>query len=448
MATVAKEATSALPSGCFRCSRCGVESTERTCFIIPERYSRPPRDIRCVTCEQRRLKPTARRSFTGLVLINFWPLVILGATTSEASGLYLMVGLLCGCLIYPFVLIAHELGHALTAWALRLEVGAIGIGYGSTVLRFELGSVPVQLHAWPLSGRVYVGSASLQLLRTRLWITTLMGPMTNALLVAATVHWWNTLENFGAPLPALCLAVNLMVAVINLTPHHVHDFGQTQRSDGLALIEIPRTSQSKLKLYLFSAGLMRSASRFEAGDFRGARECLAPALARVPENAWLAVMQSACFSYLGDYAAARAALAPFLERAPSEEAQVRAAVSNGMAFALLMESPSGEAGDISLRRADELSEESFAMYPCLLPYRSTRSLVLAALGRCDEAMGLLEYVHYATGSAGERSHQEAARAFALLKAGRATEARETARRAVLLEPTTSVFVARLGVLAA
>jgi hypothetical protein len=444
MATSAIPGTDARSEDYLRCSRCGVESSERTCFIVPERYSKPPRDTRCITCEQHRLEPTARRSFRGLLTITLWPAFILAPSAAHANGWYL-VGLLGGCLLYPFVVVAHELGHALTAWVLGLEVGAIGIGYGRTLWRFEVASTPVRLHAWPLSGRVYLGARTLRLLRTRLWIATLMGPMTNALLIVATIHWWDPLERyFGPPIPALCLAINFMVVVANLIPHYAHDLGQTQRSDGLALIQIPRTPASKLSAYLFSAPLMRSLSRFEAGDFEGAKRCLTRALERVPGNSWLTVMHSACCSYVGKYAEARMSIAPVVERISSEDSYIRAAATNNLAFALLMENPDAGEESGSLRQADRLSVKSFAMYPCVLAYRSTRALVLSALGRSDEALRLLDYVHYATASARERSNQEVARAFALLRSGRSVEAREAANRAARMDQTAVTFLPRLG----
>jgi hypothetical protein len=270
--------------------------------------------------------------------------------------------------------------------------------------------------------------------------------MTNVLLIAATIHWWSALErHFGPPLPALGLAVNLMVVVMNLLPHYARDFGQMQRSDGLALLQIPRTPASKLGAYLFSAPLIKSLSRFEGGDFEGAKGCLTQALERVPGNSWLTVMQSACWSYVGRYADARMSITPVVERASSEDSQIRAAATNNLAFALLMENPGAGVESDSLRQADKLSAESFAMYPCVLAYRSTRALVLSALGRCDEAMRLLDYPHYATASPRERSNQEAARAFALLKSGRTGEASAAAGRAARMDQTTAAtFLPQLG----
>jgi Flp pilus assembly protein TadD len=430
--------------GPLKCARCGVESLERTCFIVPGAYSKPPRDIRCITCEQRRLKPTTRQGILGLMFVTLWPAFILGPSTTKAHGWY-FVCLLCGCLLYPFIVIAHELGHAFTAWLLRMEIGAVGIGFGAVIARFELASVPVQIHAWPLSGRVYPGSRSLRLLRTRLWITTFMGPATNALLVAATVHWWDALEaQFGPSVPALCLAVNLMVVIFNLVPHYARDLGQVQRSDGLALIQIPFTPDAKLKAYLYSAPLMHAQARFEAGDFAGAKRCLTRALARLPGNAWLTVMYSGCCSYVGDYTEARLSIATVVEQASEVPPIIRAAARNNLAFALLMENPNAGAQGESLKHAERLSREAFEMYPCLLAFRSTLALILAAVGRSDEALWLLDYVHYTTASARERSEWEAARGFALLRSGRADEAREARNRAVSLDSAGRNFLPRLG----
>jgi Peptidase family M50 len=390
------------------------------------------------------LNAAPRRAFVGVFFITLWPAFALGLSAAKTNALYL-AGLLSGCLLYPFVLIAHELGHALTAWVLRLEVGAISIGFGPTLAKFELLSVPVQLHAWPLSGLVYLGSPSLRFLRMRLWITTLMGPMTNVLLVVITVHWWTTLQShLGPSLPVVCVIVNLMVAVMNLVPRYAHDFGRTQRSDGLALLQILFTPTSKLRAYLFSAPLMRAVSCFEAGDFDAANSWLTRGLERVPGNSWLTVMQSACWSYVGKYAEARMSITPVVERSSSEDPLVRASAVNNLAFALLMQAPDAAPSNETMQKADQFSLESFEMYPCVLAYRSTRALVLAALGRCEEALRLLDYVHYRTASARERSNQGTARAFAFLKSGRAAEAREAANDAKRLDPTAFTFLPQLG----
>lgn len=343
----------------------------------------------------------------------------------------------------------HELGHAFTAALLGLEVGAISIGYGAVIGRFEIACVPIRLHAWPIAGRVYLGAQSLRSLRTRVWITTLMGPMANAVVLVATVRWWNSLAvHLGPSIPALCIAINLIVILSNLVPYHTRVLGYRQRSDGLALLEIPRTPEQTLRAYLYSAGLIRSLFRFERGDFPGAERSLEGAFGRVSGDASLAIMKSACRIRVGDYTAARLALEPLLTRLSTEQPHVRAAVLNNMACALVMEDAEAGSGRKALEQADLFSAESFGMYPCVLAYRSTRAFVLSARGRFDEGLALLDYAHYRTATDQERSRQEIARAFALKEAGRVSEALQIAHEAARLDHTAVPVLVRLRLLSA
>ena len=140
----------------FRCARCGVESSERTCFTIPERYGRPPHDVRCVTCEQRRLTPSTAYAIASVAGTIVWPLVILAGAQRGSAELSLPA-LVFACFLFPVAIVAHELGHAVTAYLVGLQVGSIGIGFGRVVIKFEIRELPVRLHMCPTSGRVYLG---------------------------------------------------------------------------------------------------------------------------------------------------------------------------------------------------------------------------------------------------------------------------------------------------
>ncbi|HEX4268782.1 MAG TPA: DCC1-like thiol-disulfide oxidoreductase family protein [Steroidobacteraceae bacterium] len=263
----------------------------------------------------------------------------------------------------------------------------------------------------------------------------------------ATAYWWQSLATYlGPSIPALCIFINVVVILANLMPRHFHVFGHQQRSDGLALVEIPRTPEKKLRVYLHSAPLIRGFSRFEKRDYRGAERCLERAFTRDTSDASLAIMKSACRIHLSDFAAARRSLEPVLKRLPSEEPQVRAVVLNNMACALMMEEPEAGAESESLKQADLFSAEAFGMYPCVLAYRSTRAFVLSAIGRCDEGLELLDYVHYRTATPKERSNQEATQAFALHKAGRASEAHQSAHAAARLDHKAVPELIRLNLL--
>ncbi len=428
----------------FRCARCGVESLERTCFVIPERYGRPPHDTRCLTCEQRRVEPNAARGIAAVAVSLFWPLFIL-AGSERGSQILELSAIVLTFLLYPVAIVAHELGHAGAAWLLRLEIGGVAIGYGRRILQFELGGLPVQIHAWPLSGRVYLGSRTAHVLRSRLWIATLMGPATNAIFVALTARYWAVLEPITGPTAlALWLIVNFLLLILSLVPQRTAVFGQPYRSDGLALLEIPRATSTQLAPYLIAAPLMRAWCRLQTDDFPGARVWAEDAVARAPDSGPALVILSACLVSLHEYRAASSLLTPALGVLPAQEPAIRAAVWNNLAVALFLPNALDESTHLDVLQADRRSADAYGMYPCVLEYRSTRALTLAATGSADKALELLKYRHYDTGTARQRGHREVARAFALQKLGRKEDARERAKAAVKLDPPNADLLRLLG----
>ncbi len=120
-------------------------------------------------------------------------------------------------------------------------------------------------------------------------------------------------------------------------------------------------------------------------------------------------------------------------------------VSNALAITLLLENALSPAGQAELEKAERLSREAHQAYPCVLEYRSTRALVLAATGSPESAMSLLEYLHYDTGTQRQRGHREATRAFAFQKLGRQGNADQCTQRAVALDPANASMLRALGV---
>jgi tetratricopeptide (TPR) repeat protein len=216
-------------------------------------------------------------------------------------------------------------------------------------------------------------------------------------------------------------------------------------TDGLALLQIPRSTAEQLESYLFTASLLRAYARFERRDYAGARDICLKGLEHAPDNLQLRVLLTACYSYLHEYASSLALLMPLLEQYANAEGSVRAAIENNTAFALLMSRPSAGYDSDMLIEADRHSANVFALYPCLLPYRSTRSLVLTATGRPDQALELLAYSHYETAEHIARGHRAIAQAFALHRLGRTEEAREAAAEAARLDPGNGGFLELLGV---
>ena len=272
-----------------------------------------------------------------------------------------------------------------------------------------------------------------------------MGPLANALLVVVIATWWKSwLPVVGSPVIMAWIGVNFFVAIANLMPvSGVNVAGRPYRSDGLALLKIPRAPASELEIYLLSALLVRMLSYFEREDFAGAQMWAEKALRRVPDDPYAVVALSACKISRGQYAEGHVLLAPFLERADLEPF-VRATVVNNDAFALALANV-GEASDTEqLAQGDRLSGEAVTLFPCALEFRTTRALLLAATRRPDEALQLLEYVNYQTGAARQTSMRAAVRAFALRKLGREEEAKKAAALALRLAPSVSLELRQLG----
>ena len=429
----------------YRCARCGVESAERSCFIVPEPHDRPAHDTRCITCEQARVATSAVDGAIGIVRTIFVPVLILVLIQRGLGDLTVPI-LLATCLMTPVSIIAHELGHAVAARFVGLEVGAIVIGVGPKLWSGEIFGTAVTVHAFPLSGLTFLGAGGLDLLRRRLWFATLMGPATNALLVAcAAAEWPDLVGHFGIPLLSLWIITNALLAAQSLVPRRFSHAGAMLSTDGLALLQIPRSTPEQLESYLFTAPLLRAFSRFERQEYAGACDICLKGLERVPDNVQLRVLLTACRSSMQDYAGSLALLTPLLHQYAYAEANVRAAIENNMAFALLMSSPNAGYDSDMLIEADRLSATAFALYPCVLAYRSTRSLVMTATGRPDQALDLLAYSHYETAERIPRGHGEVARAFALHRLKRSDESQRATAEAVRLNPDNAGILKVLGV---
>jgi hypothetical protein len=428
----------------YRCARCGIESAERTCFIVPEPHGKPPHDTRCVTCEAERLATGTLEGIVGLIGTIFIPLLVLIAIQRGLGEITLWT-VLATCLMAPIAIAAHEVGHAAIGRWVGLEVSTVVIGVGPRIWRDTIFGTCFTLHAWPLSGLTFFGARNFELLRTRLWIATLAGPATNILLaLAPCVLWQRLVPVFGIPLPSLWVITNVLLGLQSLIPYRFKHASATLTTDGFALLQIPSRTAEQLEPYLFTAPLLQAYGRFEDGDFAGAEAICAQALERVPDNVHLRVLLSACRSFRLDCAGSLAVLSPLLHSHAMSEPSVRAAVENNAAFALLMSDPHADPKSDAIAEADRLSARAFALYPCVLAYRSTRALVLAARGHPEQTLALLDYSHYENANRAQRGHRETARAFALRALSRLEESKRAAAEAARLTPETVGFLKVLG----
>jgi hypothetical protein len=100
----------------------------------------------------------------------------------------------------------------------------------------------------------------------------------------------------------------------------------------------------------------------------------------------------------------------------------------------------------SLSRAAALSEMAYAKYPCVLAYRSTRALLLTAADRAQNALELLEYKNYDSGTPDNRSHRAIAQAFALRRLGRTAESEQALARGLKLTKMRLPYLRTMGLI--
>jgi hypothetical protein len=243
----------------YRCTGCGIESPERSCFVgVAADQETQPTSATCITCNRPPQGADTWRGLPKFLAGTILPIFFVYAFTSHTHPVFLKL-LLAAVVIQPLILLLHELGHFLTARLVGLEPLLINLGVGPQQWTGKILSVPISVRTWPLLGMTAFDSKSLRFLRLRVWITVFMGPATNALLVAVAIVFWDALVRVvDADIVILWIIYNALLGLMNLWPHHPKQAGQRYRSDGLQLLQIPLKKTADLEIYL-SAGSIISA---------------------------------------------------------------------------------------------------------------------------------------------------------------------------------------------
>ncbi len=427
----------------YRCNRCGIESAEPTCFVGVSKKGLQRLAVTCMTCTaDAKVRTGARAAFGVAALICFPPFFVTAGHRDWNGQTFLLI--LAGCVMLPSLILLHELGHFLTARLLGLKSNLITMGVGKKLWSGRLLGVPLRIHAWPLAGLTYLGSDSLQGLRLRLWFTTLMGPMTHLVLIALPLTLIGPAARHIMPgYVAIWVLYNAFLFLINFIPFRSGHLG-AGRTDGLALLLIPRLKQSDLAIYLSSMEVAAAMELYNEEDLVGASDICTDPLRRHPQNEWLLVLLSACQIKLGDYGCAQHTLQRAGDLSQIKTPAMRAVFMNNLAIAEWLADPAAPSENSSMVRANDLSGQAFVMFPCVLPYRSTRALMLAATKRPEEALQLLEYCNYPRGSDTERANQEVARAYALRQLNRNAESEAAIAAALKASDTVASILTTLG----
>ncbi len=428
----------------YRCRICGIQSPEVACFAAIASAEAYGLQGTCITCNQPPGEQvTWRRIYAGIILVAGPAIYIAGTRGTQQVGL---VGLMIiATLILPVITFLHELGHAITARAVGLEATLITIGTGRFVRAAKVLGFPVRFYAVPFSGLTLLGGKPKSFIRTRMWLTILMGPMTNFFLIAPVLVFWRSLSNLvDANVLILWIVYNALMAGGNLWPRRSRVSGRP--TDGLQLLQTPFKKSQPLAEALDLGAVGACFVRFKDGDYAGAKHICIEGLRRLPENPWLLTLLSACHINLGEYESARVSIDPLLDSSARLQPLLRAAVQNNIALAVwLRDFNAIELGE-SLQRASALTADNYMRFPCVLTHRSTHALLLTASKRPEEALELLAYMNYDRGSRSDRSHREISRAFALRQLGRHDEAEQALSCAFKLQRERLPYLRTLGLI--
>jgi hypothetical protein len=428
----------------YRCRICGIESPEIACFAAIASAEPYRLQGTCITCNQPAGEQAMWRRIGAVIILVAGLTIYIGATrgTQQIGLAGLMI---IATLILPIITILHELGHAITARTVGLEVTLITIGTGRFVWAARVLGFPVRFYAIPVSGFTVLGGEPKTLIRTRMWLTILMGPVTNFVLIAPALFFWRPLANLGdANVLVLWIGYNTLMAVENLWPRRSRVSGRA--NDGLQLIQTPFRKPQPLAEALELGTVGALLVGFKDRDYAGTKLACVEGLHRCPGNPWLLTLLSACYVNLGDYESARVSIDPLLDSSAPLQPLLRAAVQNNVALAIWLRDFNAIELSQSLQRASALTADNYMRFPCVLAYRSTRALLLTALKRPEEALELLTYVNYDRGSRSDRSHREISRAFALRQLARHDEAEETLACAFKLKSERLPYLRTLGLI--
>jgi tetratricopeptide (TPR) repeat protein len=372
-----------------------------------------------------------------------WFTVAMAAFASHQSTSEIVRAGILLFVLAPLALVVHELGHLITARLCGVEVGGFGIGQGRKLWAGEIWGVPVRILSWPLSGRVYLGGFKLPGLRARIALTTLMGPGANALMVWATVHFWEAAARTCGVVALIAWSyVNVLMAFSNLVPFQFSEGGVPYRSDGLALWRILR-NQFKASDYAVSAPLMRVVACLDRRDYARAIPICEAALERDPDNLGVLLLLALCHHNSHDSPRALQLIEPLLLRSDLN-ALLRAYVQQLKVLALLVVFATRPPDDLQSGELDRLAAETFECVPCDLSIRSARALVLLSRGRPHEALALLEYVHYDRGTPAESGGRAAVRFCAYRQLGQEGEAARMLTIARKVHPDSLDWLVRMG----
>jgi tetratricopeptide (TPR) repeat protein len=325
---------------------------------------------------------------------------------------------------------AHEIGHAIAGALVGYRVRFIRLGIGPVIFARRLRAARLELCALPFGGfTIGVPKRPWASVRLREWIFVAGGPATNVIVSLLLLRLLGkdlgngTLREFVAT----AVGVNLFLAAENLIPARSFD---GFRSDGYALLTIPFRTRAEVQALQIDMESLSILDTLDGGHVTRALEAAQDLRRRAPHLASAAFPLSLVLLRQARYDEARGVLREALAQSnePIQVARVQGQIA-------LVSAMGGRGED--LPEADRFSADALEALPGIAGAKGIRGAVLVRLGRCAEAVPLLERALALSSGHFDLAYAASLRVFlarALRGIGRHDEAERSAAAARRLDP--------------
>lgn len=362
------------------CGECGCTSPLITYFT---RYYTPDghRRLRCPSCQIQSDIELGWVYLKAMIVA-----AVVGVLIPNEVLRYWILGTVCGCLFYILSTPLHEMAHATVAWFLGMPVYKIQWGsIGRLLCSWQIGRCRYELRVPPWGGMTYATSKTSRLVRLRMALVIVAGPLCDFGLALAA--WMVLNQSRWTPWLSYFAAIMCITSVIALS-YSVYP-GMTKSSrgptpnDGLILISLlmmPKTERDRFPISYYQ---MEFESRSRRGDITGMKAVSQEARERFPDEPTLKILSAITCMNTEGWQDARN---QFLELrsdpqlSPEMDAYILCNLATGE---LLSERPDG------LASALEYSGEAYALIPWELSIANVHGAALIVNGLVAEGTKIL-----------------------------------------------------------
>jgi tetratricopeptide (TPR) repeat protein len=217
-----------------------------------------------------------------------WLLYGIGSLFSVSVFPAFSLGWIClNIVVFHFIntmsIVLHELGHAIAAICVGMEVIGITIGHGKTIFEFQLFEITWQIKQVPLVGVTSILGKSTYFYRLREFIISLFGPLTNLMLILLVLKFPKEFVTFNPPdfyvFPGIILCiVNVVMFADIFAPRHINIDGNRMPNDSLRMLTLPFLSTKDVKKEVAHSWLFDGCKSESGGNYQQAIESFSKAI--------------------------------------------------------------------------------------------------------------------------------------------------------------------------